>query len=290
MFVPGNQEKKLMKIEQTEADVVICDLEDAVPIQEKELARMMVKRVLEKKGIKKIFVRINDISTPYFMDDIQEIASYNVDGIILPKTGKKEHIHLVDHLLGTIEAKHGRKRGSTLVVPLIESAAGLHYAFDIARASYRIHCLAFGSVDYTLDIHTGGTKEGNEILFARSWLVNVSRAAGIESPIDGVYVDIQDKEGLKKETEFVKQLGFQGKMTLHPNQNGVVNAVFAPTEKEIEEAQRIVRAFEEAVQQGNGAIQVDGKMVDYPVAIRARKTIEQAEALKSSEGGSSVRI
>ncbi|WP_047151802.1 HpcH/HpaI aldolase/citrate lyase family protein [Aneurinibacillus tyrosinisolvens] len=283
MFIPGNQERKLAKAAQTEADVIIYDLEDAVPIEEKKQARQMVKQALTKKNGRETFVRINDLSTPYFMDDIQEMVGYGADGIMLPKTGKKEDIDLVDYLLRAAEMRHGRKVGETVIMPLIESASGLHHAFDIAKASDRIRCLAFGSVDYTLDVYAELTKEGTEILFARSWLVNVSRAAGIHPPIDGVYVDIQDEEGLKKEAKLIKQLGFQGKLALHPKQNVIINDVFLPSEEEIKLARRITQAFDEAIKQGIAAIQVNGKMVDYPVAMRARKMIEQMEALGSSE-------
>lgn len=282
LFIPGNQKEKLKKSMTLDADVIVYDLEDAVPLQEKSAARTLVGQMLRERDVqnKNVFVRVNDVSTPYFMDDIEEIAACHITGIMLPKVSKKEQVHLVDHLLRTVEERCGRKRGSTMILPLIESAAGLHHAFDIASASPRVHCLAFGSVDYTLDIGTQQSKEGTEILFARSWLVNVSRAAGIDPPIDGVYVDIHDRQGLQQETAFVKQLGFQGKLAIHPVQYEIINAEFAPTKEQVHNAERIVEAFDRAVEQGGAAIEVNGKMVDYPVAVQARKILDQAKALR----------
>ncbi|MBN6188817.1 CoA ester lyase [Aneurinibacillus sp. BA2021] len=283
MFVPGNQKKKLEKSMALDADVIVYDLEDAVPLQEKPAARMLVRQAVERMKERQRFVRINDVSTPYFMDDLTELATCDITGVMLPKAAEKEQIHLVDHLLRTAEEKSGRSPGSIMIVPLIETALGLHRAFEIASASPRVHCLAFGAVDYTLDIGTQQSKEGTEILFARSWLVNVSRAAGINPPIDGVYVDIHDSEGLRQETAFVKQLGFQGKLAIHPAQYGIINAEFAPTEEQIHRARKIVAAFANALEQGQAAVEVDGKMVDYPVAIQARKTLEMAKALGKTD-------
>jgi len=279
MFVPGSQERRLQKVKDLPADVLIYDLEDAVAASEKEKARKMVRQALRENAERVNFVRINDPSTPYFLADLQEIAVEGLTGIVLPKAAKKEDVILVDRLLGQLEEGKNLPQGSIRIVPLIESALGLQHTYEIATASDRVIRLAFGSVDFTLDIGAKLTKGGMELLYARSQLVVASRAAGIEGPIDAVYIHIRDMEGLRQETTFAKQLGFQGKLVVHPDQIPIVNEIFTPTAEEVEEARGIVSAFAEAVAAGSGAIQWKGKMIDYPVAERAKRIVAQAKTL-----------
>ncbi|GAB7386463.1 aldolase/citrate lyase family protein [Bacillaceae bacterium] len=279
MFVPGSQERRLQKAKDLPADVIIYDLEDAVAANEKEKARKMVRQALQESVGRVNFVRINDPSTPYFLADLKEVTGKGLAGIVLPKTAKREDVTLVDRLLGQLEEAMNFPKGSIRIVPLIESALGLQYAYEIATASDRVTRLAFGSVDFTLDIGAELTKEGLELLYARSQLVVASRAAGIEGPIDAVYIHIRDREGLRQETQFAKQLGFQGKLVVHPEQIPIVNEIFTPTAEEVKEARGIVAAFAEAVAAGSGAIQWNGKMIDYPVAERAQRIVAQAKAL-----------
>jgi citrate lyase subunit beta/citryl-CoA lyase len=279
MFVPGNHERRLEKVKELTADIIIYDLEDAVALNEKANARNMVQAALRTNTAKVNFVRVNDASTSHFSEDIAAVAGPGLAGIILPKAANKDQIVLVDYLLSQIEEKHNLSIGRIEIVPLIESAIGLHNAFEIASASDRVKRLAFGSVDYTLDIGAQLSKEGTEILFARSQLVVVSRAAGIEPPIDAVYIHVKDPEGFLRDAQLAKQLGFQGKLVIHPDQIDVVNHLFSPTSDEIEEAKAIASAFDEALAKGLAAIQVNGKLVDYPVAERAKRTVQQAKAL-----------
>jgi citrate lyase subunit beta/citryl-CoA lyase len=279
MFVPGNHERKLEKAKDLQADVIIYDLEDAVALSEKEKARKMIRKAIADNGNKVNYVRVNDISTPYFLDDVSEVAVAGLDGIVLPKAGKKEDVLLANLLLTQIEQKRNLEQGSTEIVPLIESALGLHNAYEIAASCKRVKRLAFGAVDFTLDINAELTKEGVEILYARSQMVTSSRAAGIDPPIDTVYVHIKDHKGLLTDTRLAKQLGFEGKLVVHPDQINVVNKVFAPTAEEVQEAKAIVAAFDDALYSGAAAIQLNGKMIDYPVAERAKKIVDQAKAL-----------
>jgi citrate lyase subunit beta/citryl-CoA lyase len=273
MFIPGNHQRRLDKAQELQADVVVYDLEDAVPVTEKEKAREMVRRALETNRGKTQFVRVNDPSAPCHEADVSGLVGPDLAGIILPKASDREQLLRVDHLLAQAERQCGRPVGSTEVVPLIETALGLYRAFEIASACGRVKRLAFGSVDFTLDIGAQLTKEGTEILFARSQLVVLSRAAGIEPPIDAVYIHVNDAEGLERDARFARQLGFQGKLVIHPDQIGVVHQVFSPSEAETNEARKIVEAFEQAVACGLAAVQVDGKMIDYPVAERARRIL-----------------
>ncbi|BCJ86388.1 HpcH/HpaI aldolase/citrate lyase family protein [Effusibacillus dendaii] len=280
MFVPGNSERRLAKVDDLTADVIIFDLEDAVPLSEKQNARQLVCQTIRNSRAACSFVRVNDLASGFFADDIADLAGVLLAGIVLPKANSRQDILTADQALAEAESKSGRQLGDIEIVPLIESALGLYQAFEIAASSPRVKRLAFGSVDFTLDIQAQLTHEGTEILYARSHLVVVSRAAGIEPPIDAVFVQMKDREGLLRDTKLAKQLGFQGKMVIHPDQIGIVNDVFTPTQEEIEEAKRIVSAFDEALLEGSAAIQLDGKMIDYPVAERAKRIVRQAEFLQ----------
>lgn len=275
MFVPGNHPRRLEKAKELQADVIIYDLEDAVPHQEKEKAREMAKAALWNNREKVQFVRVNDPSTDYFLDDLSAVAGRDLAGILLPKAASKEQILLADGLLTQWEKKLGLQNGALEIVPIIESALGLVHAYEIATVKGRVKRLAFGSVDYTLDIGAQLTKEGTELLFARSQLVVVSRAAGIEAPIDAVYIHLNDPAGLAQDAKLAKQLGFYGKLVIHPDQIQMVNDLFSPTEEELEEAKRITTAFDQALASGVAAIQVGGRMIDYPVAERAKRILGQ---------------
>jgi len=279
MFVPGNHPRRLTKAKELSADVIIYDLEDAVPPDEKETARRLVREALRHSPDRVQFVRVNDPSTPYFVDDLAETTGAGLSGIVLPKATGRDSVLFADSLLSRFEERSGVPKGSTEIVPLVETAVGLYHAYEIASAGSRVRRLAFGSIDFALDIGAQLTKEGTEVLYARSRLVVVSRAAGIEPPIDAVFADIRDSDGLLQEARLAKQLGFRGKMVIHPSQIDVVNRVFSPTPQEVEEAKKITQAFSEALETGSAAIRVDGKMVDLPVARRAKQILEQAKAL-----------
>ncbi|MCQ6268376.1 CoA ester lyase [Fictibacillus sp. WQ 8-8] len=278
MFVPGSDSRKIEKTRQLEADVIIFDLEDAVAVSEKEVARTKVKQALQQYPRPYNVVRVNAANTPYFIEDVKEMVKYGAKAIMLPKSETSEQILLLKEILSNAEKEQGLDY-TIDIIPLIESARGVHQVDQIAASSTRIKCLAFGSVDYALDIDGELTKEGFELLYARSRIVNVSRAIGIEQPIDAVFTDIKDREGLKKETQFVKRLGFQGKLVVHPNQIDVVNQAFVPSKEDIENAQLIISAYMESSQEGSGAVEVNGKMVDYPIVERAKRILEKAQAV-----------
>lgn len=280
MFVPGADSKKIEKVQQLPVDVIIYDLEDAVANSKKESARIGVREALQNNQTHYNVVRVNSVDTPYFEDDVKEIISNGLHGIMLPKSETKEQLLFLEDIVRREEERRNLKH-TIEIIPLIESALGVHNAEQIASASRRVKCLAFGSVDYVLDIGAELTKEGDELLYARSHLVNVSRVAGIQQPIDAVYIDFNDLEGLKKETKLVKSLGFQGKLIIHPKQIVTVNNLFSPSIEEVEHSKNIVEAYEESIKNGLGAVQVNGKMVDYPVVERAKKLLEKNELIES---------
>ncbi|MFZ3580222.1 HpcH/HpaI aldolase/citrate lyase family protein [Virgibacillus sp. DJP39] len=265
LFVPGNQHDLIGKAIRSEADAVIIDLEDSVALSEKKNARDCLENYLEqnKMASKSIYIRVNEIKSKYWEKDVELVAKYPSLGVMLPKTESAEDIHILNKRLST-EQK---------VIPLIETAKGVMFSYEIANSSQNIIRLAFGAVDYSLELGISITKNEHELIYPRSSLVLASRVAGIESPIDTVFVNIDDSEGLMEETKISIQLGFFAKLCIHPKQVSLINKLFLPTENEIQWAEQIVAAFEEAERQGKAAIKLNGKMIDYPVYKQALSTM-----------------
>lgn len=268
LFVPGTKEKVMLKAIQSDADSVIIDLEDSVPVGIKEAIRNKVCEFLKTTETSKdtIYVRINSWDSPWGKHDLMAMAAQNIRGILLPKAEDAEQLKQVAALM---------PEGMELV-PLVETAQGVLNAVEIAKVE-KVSRLAFGAIDFTLDIGTVLSKTGHELLFARSYLVLASAAAGILPPIDTVYPDIHDENGYTLELEEVKCLGMGGKLLIHPNQIKPTHRIFTPTEEELAHCRKVVDAFEEAEKQGSAAVQVDGKMVDYPVYSQALRKLELAK-------------
>ncbi len=290
LFVPGNQERRLEKARLISADALILDLEDSVPPSEKDAARKMVAASIDELASsgKVIFVRINSLPTPYAVSDIKAVAAGRLKGICLPKSESRDDIHRADALLADAEKKSGLEVGSIGIVALIETSIGIINAYDIVSASPRIIGAIFGAEDFALEMGINRTKEGSEIYYPRAAIAVACHAAGVLA-IDSVYTDVRDTDGLVKETRAVAQLGFQGKEVIHPDQVGPVNRVFVPSDEEITQAHRVVQTFEAAVAQGQASTSLDGKMVDAPVAERAKKVLDLADAMAKKEGATSGR-
>lgn len=274
MFVPGSQDKHLNKAKDLRADVLIFDLEDAVSTADKAIARNKVKNCIENLENRVNFVRVNSLSTPHFLKDIQRIADSNLDGIVLPKTNEREDVIITDYLLEQLELKHGFESHSLSIVPIIETGKGLQNAYTIACASKRVQCLCFGVEDFQLDMDIETDEAEFQLMYARSQLVTASKAAGKQAPIDSVYIDFNDHKGLKDSANNGRKFGFQGKLVIHPMQIELINQVFSPTSAQIKEAKQIVEMYD--FEEG-GATQIEGKMVDFPVAEQARKMLARIE-------------
>ncbi|QQK76460.1 CoA ester lyase [Salicibibacter cibarius] len=283
LFAPGNHPRTMEKAMETKADVVIYDLEDAVPLEEKEQARNMATQHLQKKHIDKApykLLRVNESTSPFFSEDVKAGVRNGAHGLVLPKAENPDHIKEMDEWISTLEEENGLPVGHIELLPLLESALGVHNSYEIARAAPRIERLSFGAIDYTADMQTKISGYGEELLYAQSQLVNSSYAAGIEGPIDTVYPDFHNEEGLVEETERGIRLGFKGKMIIHPKQIEPVNHAYTPSEQEVQEALEIVDAYERAKERGDGAIQLKGKMIDVPVVKGAQRTLDMMEVLK----------
>lgn len=279
LYVPGNMPSMLQNIPLFQCDGVIIDLEDAVPLSEKDAARILVKRYLEsyKERNKEILVRINGLDTKWALDDLKAILPGIPNGIRLPKADTPEIVERLDTLLTEYEEELGLELGYFKILPSIETAQGVINATLTARASPRLIGLAFGAEDYTATMEINRTKGGEELFNARMNVLWAAKAAGIQA-IDSIFADVNDMEALRVETELIKRLGFTGKCLVNPRQTDVIHEVFAPKQEEIDYALQVMDAIKRAREMGTGVISLKGKMVDMPIVIRAARVLRTARA------------
>jgi citrate lyase subunit beta/citryl-CoA lyase len=279
LYVPGNMPGMLQNIPVFEADGVMIDLEDAVPLAEKEAARLLTRNYLRsyQDRNQELFVRINALDTPYAADDLREILPALPDGIRLPKADNPELVERLDTLLTEQEEQLGLPLGHFKIIPSIESAQGVLNCVATAKASARLVALAFGAEDYTASMEINRTKSGEELFSARTQVVWAAKAAGVQA-IDSIFSDVNDMEALRAETVLVKRLGFTGKSLVNPRQIEVVHEVFRPTAEEIRHALEVMDAIRRAREMGTGVISLKGRMVDAPVVTRAARTIREGVA------------
>ena len=286
LFAPGNRPRMLQKVGHCGADAVILDLEDAVPISEKEATREAVRDAVGAIDTCPVYVRINPLeaaagfSQPIGDADLAAIVRPGLAGVILPKAESPDDLRRADSLLQGLESQHGLAQGDIDVIPIIETALAIQRAYEIAASGSRVKRLAFGAGDFTRDIGVSWSRREIESQHARSTLVIASRAAGLEPPLDTVWVDLRDERGLVRSTRTARQLGFQGKMAIHPGQVEPINAVFSPTDAEVAQATRVVDAFAQAEADGLASIQLDGQFIDYPIVESARRVLAMAAAIK----------
>jgi citrate lyase subunit beta / citryl-CoA lyase len=279
LYVPGNMPSMLQNLSVFGSDAVIIDLEDAVPQGEKDAARRLVRRFLEgyRTRTQEVLVRINSLDTPFAYDDLREVLPALPDGVRLPKADTPEVVERLDTLLTEFEEELGLEIGRFRILPSIESAEGVIQCIEIARSSPRLLGLAFGAEDYTASMEIERTKTGEELMNARARVVWAAKAAGIQA-IDSIFADVKDMDGLRRETELVKALGYTGKSLVNPRQIDVVHDVFAPKPAEIAYALQVIEAIQRAREMGTGVISLGGKMVDAPVVKRAYRTLRTAHA------------
>ncbi len=279
LFTPGDSMRKLRKAAQLDADTIIFDLEDAVAADLKAEARDNVVLALEEVDFKRTerLVRLNSSETEWFDQDLETIARANVDGIVLPKVETEEQVQHVDDYLSKAEIGSDLPPGAIRLFALIETARGLMNIKDIGRSSGRLDGLLFGAEDFSVDLGAYRTDTGWEILFARSAVVTAAAAYGLAA-IDTVYLDIRDLAGLEQDARFARQLGFSGKLAIHPLQAQVLNRVFSPSEAEIAQAERIVEAYQIKIAEGVGVFTLDGRMVDRPMIKAAERILKRASS------------
>ena len=267
-------------------DCIVYDMEDSVPLSEKDTARLLIYNTVRyhRPANKYVIIRVNGIYSEYIDEDLEAAVRARPDAIRIPKVEYKEEAVRICNRITEIEKEAGLEVGKIEVWCNIESYLGMINAYEIATADPRIVALALGAEDFTASMKSTRTKAGLEIFYARNAILTACRHAGIEA-IDAVFSDINDIEGLKEDTQLTKNLGFDGKTCVHPRQIDVVNSYFTPSAKEIKYALRVLQAVEEGARLGKGAVTLDGGMIDKPMELRARTTLAQAEAAGVAIGG-----
>lgn len=269
LFIPGNNPGMIQSADVFDADAIIIDLEDSVAIDEKDSARNLLHEALTTLNYRdvKVVVRINPFGTAYYEADIEVVKDLPVDAILLPKASV-ESMQDLDRRLNEYGCK-------MQIFALIETALGVMEVKDILTASDRCMGLMLGGEDLCVDLGCERTKAGMEIFYARSQVLMAAKATQ-KLVIDTPFTDTLDMEGLKKDCEFVKGLGFDGKASINPRQIETIHEVFSPSKREITYAKRVLQAQQEALAQGLGVFSLDGKMVDLPIIKRAERTVQIA--------------
>jgi citrate lyase subunit beta/citryl-CoA lyase len=274
LYIPGNTPGLMINAGLHSADGIILDLEDSVAPEKKDEARILVRNALRQINFcgAERMVRINQGERG--LEDLHFVIPHNVNLVLIPKCESADYIQQVDKEISGIKKKFNLKN-QVFLMPIIESALGIEYSFEIARASKNVVAIAIGLEDYTADLGVSRTVEGNESFYARTRLVVAAKAAGIQ-PIDSVFSDVADMEALKQNVLISKSLGFEGMGCIHPRQIAIIRQGFAPDETDIELSKKIVMAFETAKLKGLGVVALGSKMIDPPVVERAQKTIDLA--------------
>jgi citrate lyase subunit beta/citryl-CoA lyase len=276
LFLPGHRARFYEKLAEFRPDAVVVDLEDAVPPAEKALARSMVRERLGGPLLAglKVFVRVNAVDTPYFGDDVRVVVAAELDGIFVPKASNAEQLREANMLLAQAEQRLGMGMGTVRIVPIVESVRGVLNAQELAVASPRVMALAFGAEDFCLDLGVERSPDGVETRYPRAQVALAAHGAG-RLAIDTPWTAIDDAAGLLREAIEGRQLGYVAKQAIHPSQLPTIHTVFAPTADEVAWARRVVATYDEAIAQGTGAINLDGKLIDVPMVERARRVLER---------------
>lgn len=267
-------------------DSLMFDLEDAVAENQKDAARFSLFHSLtsiDYQDVEKI-VRINGLDTPYWREDIRVSVAAGCDGIRIPKCERAADVHAVEKAIEAAERKFGVEPGYTLIMAALESPLGILNAYEICTACpERIIGVAISGGDFRKCMQTSYVPGGIEMQTARGMMLLAARAAGVQC-FDTVFTDLNDAEGFRAEVVQNRQMGFDGKSLINPQQIAVVHEIFTPSEKEIRNAERIVRAYRQNAQSGVGVFTVDGKMIDVAFVPGAERVIALAKASGVYEG------
>ncbi|HSG15501.1 MAG TPA: CoA ester lyase [Anaerolineae bacterium] len=277
MFTPADSIRRMQKSTTVGADVIILDLEDGVAVSQKSEARQNVTEVLSEVDFGRVerMIRINPPDSDLYTADLQAIVGTCVDGIVLPKVESAAQVRRLDDDLSTSERSGGLPGASTRLFALIETAKGIMNLKEIAQASPRLAGLLFGAEDLAADLGASRSSAGWEVFFGRSSLVTAAAAYDLEA-IDTVYVNYRNTAGLEEDASFAQQLGYTGKMAIHPGQVEILNSVFSPSAVEIARAEELVQAFQSHGAAGSGVFVIDDRMVDMPHVRAAERLLERA--------------
>jgi citrate lyase subunit beta / citryl-CoA lyase len=270
LFVPGNSQKFIEKSKTLDADIICLDLEDSVPPNQKPLAREMIRGALSERksyhSSSALYVRINSVDSGFAVEDLSASVQQGIEGIIVPKVNAEDTIIDTARLVSKLEEERGIVKGHIKLIASIETAQGVLNAYDIAKADGRINALLFGVFDFLYDMHLDYVENnGTGYAYARAKLPVDARAAGALA-IDAIWQNVDDTEGLKRDTQYARRLGYSGKSIIHPSQIDPVHKIFVPTKTEIEWAKKVVQSLAPAVENGTatgaGAISLEGRMID----------------------------
>lgn len=284
MFVPAHNQKLLDSSLRRDADVLLLDIEDSVPVCDKQKARDNIKEFVtrtEAKG-KIVFPRVNDRESGELLQDLYQLTIEGVAGFMYPKSTKAEDVYFVGKLLETIEYEKKIPVGTFKLIPLIETAGAIVNIKEICVACTRVVAVAFGCEDYVTDLRGKHDPEGQSIFYARNAIVNAARAASI-LPIDTVHIKVHDLEDLEKNLILSKELGFEGMLVLNPKELPLVNRYFAPSEEEICWAEEMVQLSEEAMREGRGVAVKDNKFIGPPMLKMAQDILKKSALIKGAE-------
>lgn len=279
LFLPGNNPNLLINGDVLGADGVILDLEDAVSVDDKDAARILVRNTLKTVdyGDCEVIIRINSIDEgEAWKRDLEEVVPLCPNRIMPTKVSNGAYVRQVAEYMTHLEQEHGIPIGTVKLIPLIESTLGVENAFEIAGCDPRVNAIFLGAEDLTADMQCVRTKEGEEIFFARSRLVTAARAAGIEV-YDTPFTDVHDDAGLLEDARRAKGMGFTGKASISPHHIAGINQVFSPTRQEIQYAKEVLEVIDQGRKQGKGAVSLYGKMIDAPIALRAQRVLKLAK-------------
>jgi len=270
LFVPGNSQKFIEKSKTLDADIICLDLEDSVPPNQKPLAREMIRGALSERkryhSSSALYVRINSVDSGFTVEDLSASIQQGIEGIIVPKVNTEYTIIDTARLVSKLEEERGIVKGHIKLIASIETAQGVLNAYDIAKANGRINALLFVVFDFLYDMHLDYVENnGTGYAYARAKLPVDARAAGALA-IDAIWQNVDDTEGLKRDTQYARRLGYSGKSIIHPSQIDPVHKIFVPTKTEIEWAKKVVQSLAPAVENGTatgaGAISLEGRMID----------------------------
>jgi citrate lyase subunit beta/citryl-CoA lyase len=277
LYIPGNNPAMIQQGGVYGADSILLDLEDAVALNQKDAARTLVRNMIKVIDFydSEVCVRVNHLSTPFGMADLEAIVPLQPSAIRYPKTESAEEVAELLQIIEKIEDRHGLPHTKMTLHAMIETAMGVQNVFDIASKFNRVDAITIGGQDLTADMNIVYTPDGAGIDFARKRIVMAAKASHIDV-IDTVFPDVNDEEGLRRETEYAKKIGFTGKAVINPRQIEIIHDVYTPTEEEIRKAYRIIKEFKINSAAGIGVFAIDGKMIDAPIVTRAEYILKLA--------------
>ncbi len=277
LYIPGNNPAMIQQGGVYGADSILLDLEDAVALNQKDAARILVRNMINVIDFydAEVCVRVNHLSTPFGLADLEAIVPLQPSAIRYPKTESAEEVAALLQIIEKIEDRHGLPHTKMTLHAMIETAMGVQNVFDIASKFDRVDAITIGGQDLTADMNIVYTPDGAGIDFARKRIVMAAKASHIDV-IDTVFPDVNDEEGLRRETEYAKKIGFTGKAVINPRQIEIIHDVYTPTDEEIRKAYRIVKEFKINSAAGIGVFAIDGKMIDAPIVTRAEYILRLA--------------